>query len=187
MLKLKLTKTSWLIIIVGVFIIFLVGLGIIRSQQVQEQNALKEKLAVAQSKLQAIQLDQLAYRQEELEQQLSETISQSKAGRTILSEPIGSIIISDILFDIAEANNVEITSIVSSGMAQNKLEGVPCLTLPLITEVEGEVTDLVGFVTQLNEDLATGVIQSLQMTIPTTPDRLPSANIELIVYTYQGS
>ena len=184
----KLTKTSWLIIIVGGFIIILAGLGIVRSQQVNEQSELSEKLALAQSKLQAIQLDRLSYRQKELEQQLSETISQSKTGRAILSQPIGSITISDIVFDIAEANNVEVTEISSSGMAQNELEGVPCLTLPLITKVEGEVTDLVSFITQLNEDLATGAVQSLEISIPaTTSEQKPSANIQLVIYTYQGS
>ena len=183
----KLTKTSWLIIIIGVFIIFLVGLGVIRSQQVGEQNELNEKLAVAQSKLQAIQPERLSHRQEELEQQLSETISQSKTGRAILSQPIGSISISDILFDIAEANNVEVAEISSSGMAQNKLEGVSCLALPLTTRVEGEITDLVGFITQLNEDLATGAIQSLEISIPATADRKPTAKIQMVIYTYQGS
>lgn len=183
----RLTKTSWLIIIVGGFIIILAGLGIVRSQQVNEQSELSEKLALAQAKLQAIQLDRFSHRQEELEQQLSETASQSKTGRAILSQPIGSISISAIVFDIAEANNVEITEISSSGMAQNELKGVPCLTLPLTTKVEGEVTDLVSFITQLNEDLATGAVQSLTISIPETTDKKASASIQLVVYAYQGS
>lgn len=183
----RLTKTSWLIIIVGGFIIILAGLGIVRSQQVNEQSELSERLALAQSKLQGIQLDRLSHRQKELEQQLSETVSQSKTGRAILSQPIGSISISAIVFDIAEANNVEITEISSSGMAQNELKGVPCLTLPLTTKVEGEVTDLVSFITQLNEDLATGAVQSLTISIPETTDKKASASIQLVVYAYQGS
>ena len=186
-MTLKLTKTSWLIIIIGVFIIFLAGLGVIRSQQVNEQNELNEKLAVVQARLTGIQLERLSHRQEELEQQLSETTSQSKTGRAILSQPIGSISISDIVFDIAEANNVEITEISSSGMARKELEGVSCLTLPLTTKVEGEVTDLVSFITQLNEDLATGAVQSLTISIPETTDKKASASIQLVVYAYQGS
>ena len=186
-MKLTITKTSWLIIIVGVFIIFLAGLGVIRSQQVEEQNQLNEKLAVAQSKLQVIQLEQLSHRQAELEQQLSETASESKSAKVILSQPVGSISISAIFFDIAEANNVEVTEITSSGMAEDKIEGVPCLALPLSTKVEGEVTDLVSFITQLNEDLTTGMVKSLDISIPETTERKPSAKIQLVVYTYQGS
>ena len=186
-MKLKITRTSWLIIIIGFFIIILAGLGVIRSQQVEEQNELNQKLAVAQSKLQLIQLDQISQHQAELEQQLSETDSESESARVILSQPMGSIIINDLLFDVAEANNVEVTEIKSSGMVEQKIEEVPCLALSLVAKVEGEVTDLVGFISQLNEDMTTGVVESLEISIPETMERKPSANIKVVVYTYQGS
>jgi hypothetical protein len=184
---LKLTKTSWLIIIVGVFIITLAGLGVIRSAQVQEQSELREQLALAQLKLSAIQLEQLSYRQEELEQQLSETASQSKTAQATLSQTIGYITVSDTLFDVAEANNVEVTEIKSSGMVGKELAGVPCSTLPLTTRVEGELTDLVSFTTQLNEELTTGTVESVDIIISEIIGNKSSANIRLIVYAYKGS
>ncbi len=183
----KLTKTSWLIIIVGIFTIILGGLGVVRMQQVQEQNELNEKLAAAQSKLSTIQPEQLSYRQKELEQQLNETASESKTARATFSQTIGVITVSATLFNIAEANSVNITEINSSGMAENKLEGVPCLTLPLTARVEGETMNLVSFITQLNEELATGAVESLEISIPEATGKKSSANIRLVVYTYQGS
>ncbi|MFC1916011.1 hypothetical protein ACFLW4_04875 [Chloroflexota bacterium] len=183
----KLGRTSWLIISIGIFIIILAGLGTIRFQQVNEQNQLIEKLALTQSKLKLIQPEQLSHRQEELEQQLPERTSQPETAKAILSQPIGIISISDILFELADANNVEITEIRSSGMAESELEGVHCLALSLIAEINGEVADLVSFITRLNDDLATGVINSLEINIPgTTDENKSSANIQLIIYTYQG-
>jgi len=182
---LKISKTSWLVIIIGIFLILLASLGVVRSQQVREQNDLKEKLALTQLKLQAIQLDPFSQREGELEEQLSQTLAQSETARSILSQPIGCIMVSDLLFDLAEANKVNITEITSSGMADSNLEGVPCLALTLRTGVKGEVADLVNFITTLNNELSTGFVQSMEMTIPESKEQ-PSAKIQLIVYTHKG-
>lgn len=183
----KLSKTSWLVIIIGVFVIILVGLGTVRSQQVNRQNELNEEFASAQSKLQGIQLEQLSHRQEELERQLSQNDSQSDTAKTILSQTIGSIAISDILFRIAEANSVNVTEINSSGLANEELAGVTCSVLPFTARVEGEVTDLVSYIISLNRHLATGIVKSTEISIPeTTSSNKPSANIRLFIYTYRG-
>ena len=183
----KLSKTSWLIIIIGVFVILLVGLGIVRSQQVHQQNELNEQLALAQSKIQVIQLEPLSHRQGELEQQFSETDSQSESAKAILSQPIRSITISDLLFNIAEANNVNVTEINSSGLASEELAGVTCTVLPFTARVEGELTDLVSYITRLNSDLATGFVKSVEINVPEANSKdKPSANIQLVIYAYQG-
>ena len=183
----KLSKTSWLLIGIGIFMIISVGLGVVRYQQIQQQNTLNEKLALAQSRLNGIQLERLSQRQEELEQQLSQTLSESETARTTLSQPIGSISISNTLFDIAEANSVEIIEISSSGLANEELAGITCAALPLTARVEGEVTDLVGFITKLNSDLVTSLVRSVDIRIPeTTSETKSTAYIQMVIYTYQG-
>jgi len=184
---LKLSKTSWLIIIIGVFVIVLIGLGIVRSQQVHQQNELNEQLALTRSKIQLIQLEQFSHRQGELELQLSETDSQSESAKKILSQPVRSVTISDFLFDIAEANSVNITEINSSGLASEELAGVTCSVLPFTAKVEGELTNLVSYITKLNNDLTTGFVKSVEISVPETSSKnKPSANIQLVIYTYQG-
>lgn len=183
----KLSKTGWLLLVIGVFIIILVGLGTVRAQQVHQQNELKEELALTQSKLQGIQLEQLSYRQEELERQLNQNDSQSDTAKAILSQPMGSITISDILFQIAEANSVNITEINSSGLGSEQLAGITCSVLAFTVRVVGEVADLVGYITSLNHNLATGIVKSTEINIPeTTSDNKPSANIRVVIYTYRG-
>jgi len=184
---LKLTKTSWVLLAIGVFVITFASLGVFRFQQVRQQNQLDEEFALAQLNLKQVRLEQLSSRQAELEKQLSQATLQFEAVKAILSRPIGSITISDILFDIAEVNSVEVTKISSSGLASEELEGVPCLALRLTTRVEGELPDLVSFITMLNGDLATGVVKSVEISIPeTTSEGKPSANIQLVIYTYEG-
>ncbi len=182
----KISKKSWLSIGVGLFLIALVGLWTVYSQQSGEKNQLKEELAQAKARLTLIQIEQLANQQSELEWQLDETMRQSESARETLSQPMNSIIISDILFRTAEANSVNITTISSSGASQMTLAGVPCQALPLTANIEGEVADLVAFITELNGDLATINLKAVSMEIP-AGDRKPTASIQIEAYTYEGS
>ncbi len=182
----KLTKKSWLFIGIGIFLIALVGLWMVYSQQASVKKQLKEEFAQATLRLNSIQVEQLSDQQEELEQQLDDTIAQSETARKTLSEPMSSIIITDILFSTAESNSVNITEIKSSGMNDVELRGVPCRVLPLTANIEGEVDNLVVFITQLNDNLATGVVRSINMNIPyTAGGEKPSASIQMVIYTYE--
>ena len=183
----KLSKTSWLFIGIGIFIIVLVGLGIVRSKQVSQLDELNEELALAQSRLKAIQLEGLSHRQQELEQRLSQSTSQPETAKARLSQPMGGIAISDTLFDIADANSVNITELSSSGLASEELGGVICTVRPVSARIEGDLTNLASFITELNDDLKTGVIKSVDVTVPDVTDgQQPTANIQLAFYTYQG-
>jgi hypothetical protein len=91
------------------------------------------------------------------------------------------------LFDIAEAYGVEVTELSSSGLVSEELEGVPCSVLSLTVRVEGDIPDLIGFITKLNDDFTTGVVQSVEISIPeTTGGEESSANIQLVIYTHRG-
>ena len=90
------------------------------------------------------------------------------------------------MFDIAEASNVEIAEINSSGLTGGDLAGISCSTLPVTASVAGNVTDLVNFITRLNSDLENGVINSVEISMPEAADEEASASIQLAIYTYQG-
>lgn len=184
----KLSKKSWLFIGIGIFLIALAGLWMVYSQESDVKKQLKEEFAQAKSRLSLIQLEQFANQQEELKHQLDETIAQSETARETLSEPMNSIIITDILFSTAENNSVNITKINSSGMTNEELKGVPCLALPLTANIEGEVGNLVAFITQLNDDLPNGVVRSVNIGIPyPAGDSKPSVSIQVVIYTYKES
>ncbi len=183
----KLGKTSWLLLAIGIFIITFIGLGVVRYQQVREENQLSEELTLAGAKLNEFQLEPLSDQQGELEKQLSQTISQFETARAVLSPTTGSIAASSLLFDTAEAYGVAVTELSSSGPVSGELGGVSCSVLSLTARVEGDVSGLISFITELNGDLPTGVVRSVEIGIPeTTSGENPSANIQLVIYTYQG-
>lgn len=183
----KLSKTSWLLLVIGIFIIALTGLGVVRYQQIQEANQLRKELALTGAELNRVQLEPLSSQREELETQLSQVIAQFEAAMATFSQSAGSISTIDILFDIAETHGVEIVELGSSGPVKGDLEGVPCSVLSLEVMAEGVVADLVGFITELNSAFATGVVQSVEIGIPGAIGEVASsATIQLVIYTYQG-
>ncbi len=183
----KLSKTTWLVIAIGIFVVAGLGLGMVRSQQLDQQSQLNEKLTLAQSNLEGVQLEKLSSRQAELEKQLSQATPQFEEVKAILSQPVDSITASSILFDIAKAHDLEVTEVTSPGPASDSLEGVTLSVLSLTGKVEGDVSNLVSLVTKLNSSLTTGVIKSIEITVlETTSGEKSSTSIQLVVYTYEG-
>ena len=184
----KLGKKSWLFIGLGLFLIAFVSLWLVYSQQAEAKSRLKEELALARTRLSEMQIDKLSDEQGELEQQLETSMKQSESARETLSQPMNSLIISDILFSTAEANGVNITTISSSGANRVDLNGVPCQTLSLAVNIEGEVADLVDFITELNGDLTIATVKTVSLEIPYPAGvRKPTASIQMAVYTHEGS
>ena len=183
----KISRKTWLIVAIGILVIALASLGMLRSQQVSEQNQLNEQLILAQSRLSGVNLEELSSQQAEQEEQLSQATSQFEVLKTVLSQPAGSMTVTDILFDIARVHGVEVTEMTSSGLTDGSLEGVPCLVIPVAVRVEGDVPNLVSFVVELNSFLTTGVVESVTITIPErgSGEKI-SADIQLVAYTHQG-
>jgi type II secretory pathway pseudopilin PulG len=191
---LKLGKTGYLFVILGVVAAIFAGLWVRRSQQTQEQERLSEELSVAAVKLDNFNSDELLSQQVKLEEQLNQTLSQLEATKAEISQSTDSISVSGTLFDIAELAEVEVTSISSGQPSVSKWQEIPCLVLPLNVTVEGDVPNLITFIGKVDRTLTTAVIRSAVITIPEATDgeessaevQLPSANIQLGIYSYQG-
>jgi len=193
---LKLGKTGYLFVILGVVAAIFAGLWVMRSQQTQEQERLSEELSVAAVKLDNFNSDELLSQQAKLEEQLNQTLSQIEATKAEISQATDSISVSGTLFDIAELAGVEVTSISSAQPSVSTWQGIPCLVLPLNITVEGDVSNLITFIGKVDRTLTTAVIRSAAITIPEATDgeessaetevQLPSANIQLGIYSYQG-
>ena len=182
----KLGKTVWLILAIGISVIAFASLGTARSGQVSEQRQLEEAFSLAKLGLKSLQLEELSSQQKELEKQLDGATSQLETAKAMLSQSNESIFVSDMLFKIAEVYEVEITQISSSGLAGGDLEGIECLILPLAVRVEGDIPDLISFITALNQDFVTGIVESVNIGIPEVDsEEKASANIKLVIYAYQ--
>ena len=182
----KLSKTSWLVITIGIFVIFFAGLGVVRFQQVHEQNQLLGEITLAEQELDGFHREQLSSQEIELERQLDQATSQFEAVKAIFSQPIKSVAASSILFDMAEAYNLEVTEMSSLG-ASDSLDGIDCSVISLTARVEGDVTNLVSFIIKLNSQLVTDAIRSITITFPEMDSgEMASVDIHMVFYTYQG-
>ena len=182
----KLSKTTGLLILIGTFIVIGSYLGMDRFQQVEEQNELNEKLAQVQANLGRVNLENVSSRQAELKKQLSEATSQLEAVRAAQYQPVGSTDIVNILFDTAKANGVEVIQMDLPSPTSATFEGVTCSALSLTARVDGDILNLVRFTTELNSHFTIGYVKSITITIPETgSDEKASADIQLVVYTYQ--
>ena len=206
----KLGKTSWLILIVGILIIAFGSLGFTRAQQVDQQGQLDNELSVAEKRLANLQLRDLQNEKLNLDQQLEQAQFQLKTAKDALRQPIESIEVIDALFEIAAASNVVITDISSSGISRDKLQKIDISVSKLNIGVRGTVLDLITFVTNLNTDFAAGVVESAEIntrdltaeedesaatgneteeeseeeTEESTGAATPTASIRMIIYRY---
>jgi hypothetical protein len=181
-------------VILGVVASIFAGLWVMHSQQAQEQERLYEELAVAVVGLNHFNSDELLSQQTELEQQISQTSSQLETAKATVSQSAESISVSGTVFDIAEGAGVEVIAISSSQQSVSNWQEIPCSVLPLTVTIKGDVPNLLSFIGEVDHALATAVIRSAVITIPETTDgeessadvQLPSANIQLGIYSYQG-
>lgn len=184
----KLSKTSWLILAAGVFIVILAGLGLTRSQQLSEQTQLDEALAITMSRLDKLEVTQLELEDAELQQRLDETKSEFAEVKDRLRKTVVSVDVTDELFRIAEYSHVEIMSMITSAQSDGKLGTVSCLTTSINANVRGSTADLIDFVINLNSGYTTGIVKTVNISIPEDTESANStAAISMSVYSYEGS
>ncbi len=208
----KLGKTSWIIIIIGVVIVAFASVGVTRSRLISEHNQINDDLSVAEKRLDTVQVKDLHSQQSELDTQLDEASSRLTAAKNAMHWPNESIDVTDFLFKIAEGCGVKLTNIQSSGLSSEKLGGINCSAIKLTIMADGDVLNLIDFVIKLNTDFTTGIVNSVdidtraftgigvtdnqteegaaaiaQSENVTGEERSPAANIRLTVYSYQGS
>lgn len=162
----KLGKTSWLIIISSVVIVAFASLGMAHSSLVDELEQLDEELALAEMRLDKGQLQEVKTRKSELEQQLDLAEEEQHSAREEISVSNESIYVTDALFVIAQSCNVTINDIRSSDLSPEELAGVSCSAIQLSITAGGKVADLINFVTRLNTDFTTGIVNSADINIP---------------------
>ncbi len=183
----KFSKTGWLILATGIFIVVLAGLGIARSQQLQEQGKIKDELDISQKTLSNLQITDLTKQLAELKQKADEGQVQLNDAKQKLDQTVVSVEVTDEFFSIAKYCSVRVMSISTTPIIPNAYEGIGLSTTSVTAVAEGTLPDLINFVISINNDFTTGLVQSTQINIP-LPDSgdTPSASVQVIVYSYEG-
>lgn len=184
----KLSKTSWLILSAGLFVVILAGLGVTRSQQLQEQTKLDEELAISETRLNKLQVTEMNQRLAELQEQLEESEARLTEAKDRMRQTVESIDVTDKFFVIAEYSGVEIMNITTSEIQSGNVESISAATINISAYVTGELDDLIDFVINLNSGYTTGVVTAADITIPEEDDESqPSASLQMIIYSYEGA
>jgi hypothetical protein len=177
----KLTKTSWIVLIVGVLVIAAGCLGWIYSQQLDRQKQLDIQFSAAQKKLALINLDDLNSQKEQINQQIAQLNALLAEKKARLQAPENSINTTNAILEDAKSHRIDIQSITSPGQSGEQLAGTDMDTLAIDIRFTGNINDIVNFAISLNEKFPTSIENLVQMDrvepSPTpTPTETPTPN-----------
>jgi hypothetical protein len=199
----KLSKTSWLILSAGVFVVILAGLGVTRSQQLREQTRMNDELGLSETRLDKLDVTELRRQIEDLQQQVEQGQTQLDDAKERLRQTVISVDVTDEFFKIADYSGVKVMNLTTSKIAPNDLEGIGLETIALAAQVNGDFDKIIDFVINLNNGYATGYVESAQITVPlpssevteepqeegeepaAPPDSETSVTVQMIVYSYE--
>jgi hypothetical protein len=185
---LKLSKTSWIVLAVGVFVVVLAGLGVTHSQQLSEQGKLEDELSISQTSLNNLHIDALQLELQELQQTAEDMQLQLDQAVQSLDQTVVSVDITDEFFSIAEYCGVLVVNLSTSPITPNIYGGIGLSATSLNASVEGAVPNLIDFVESLNNDFTTALLKSVQIDIPpSSSNETSSANIQMTIYSYEGN
>jgi peroxiredoxin family protein len=185
---LKFSKTGWLILAAGVFIVVLAGLVITRSGQAKEQHKITADLATSQMRLDKMDTKQLQVQDDELQQQLVASQQQLVGVKDKLRQKITSVDVTDKLFQIASDYSVNVTIMGTTSIAQDNYGGIEFSVISVSASADGAFSNIVDFVVGLNNNFSTGFVQSAQLKVAEElVNDISNASITLIVYSYEGS
>jgi hypothetical protein len=132
----KLSKTSWIILAVGVFVVVLAGLGITRSQQLSEQEQLDEELSFSQASLNNLHIDLLQLQLDELEQMAETEQLQLEQAVDLLDRTVVSVDITDEFFAIAGRCGVIVINFNTSPISTSLYAGLGLATTSVNAAVD---------------------------------------------------
>jgi len=179
---------AWLLLAAGIVVVAFSSLGVAYFQQVDAKEQLDEEISLANRRLNGLQLQELRSRQQELEQQLSDVISQLEIAKADLSPSIENIAATDTVFETSDDSGVVVNEYVSAGLNSADLAGLTCSILPITTKVKGTVSDIIDFVINLNANFTTGAVQLVDISTSgniTAVDNA-KATIKQSIYVYEG-
>ncbi|MBN2240900.1 MAG: hypothetical protein JW712_14115 [Dehalococcoidales bacterium] len=167
--------------------LFVAGVGgYILLQKMDEKDTLSTDLIMNQGVLGKVNSAVLEAKKEKLEADVSEQSSQTEVLKLQLSHDADNVDATSLVFTLAEDNDVKVLSLNAPSASDSYLNSIHCNVIVIQTSVEGDENNLVRFITQLNSELNTGVLQSVEIEISDSENVTSSAILLLEIYDYQG-
>jgi Tfp pilus assembly protein PilO len=191
----RLSRTAWLILGIGVLVIALGTLYMVYSRQVSEQQELAASLSTAQARLPKVISDRQAAEAEltQWQDKLAEATSLLDKSQAQFPGSAESIEYDEVLFEIADSCDLEVMSLTASEPRDKKVEDVTYTVTTFEVEVRGEVDDILDFIHDIatREYFTTATVELVNIKVPEAAEdeeetKPPEATISLVGYSYKG-
>jgi hypothetical protein len=188
MKSIKFSKTGMVILSAGVFVVVLAGLGLVRSGQAKQQTKLNTDLATSELRLNKVDTSNQQVQLNELNQQLEDDKQQLEDIKGKLVQKIASVDVSEKYFEIAKFYSVNVSVMGTTTLSHGTYDGVTCNVISLSGSVSGNLKDVIDFIVGLNNNYATGFVETVSLTIDQEKE-VPTgaASVNVVVYSYEGS
>jgi hypothetical protein len=181
-MKIKIDKKIWLIVGIVIFVVVLVSLLRLYSQQASEQGQLRTSLASRQTLLRKLTNDK-----ETLEDQLEQAESLLNTSQAEFPESVESIEYGEDLFEIADSCNLELTDLNPTVPTNIKAGAVTYSVGSFAVRVSGSMDDIIEFVEAIRSGDGFDLPWSAEVESVTIDagSGQTSATITLDIYAYQ--
>lgn len=186
----KLSKTSWLILAAGLFVVVLAGLGMTRSQQSQQLSSATAQLKVATMRLNRVDTSGLQTKIDTLQQQIKLGQADLADATARLNQSVVSADVAEEFYSIADTSGVVVNSFTSSPVSKSNLTGIPVATTNIAGSVTGTLKQVIDFISNLNTTFRTGYVQSASIHVQPPPssgidvDADATASVQVVIYSY---
>lgn len=188
----KISKITWIILGIGIFVLAAGSLYWLYHQQSLEQRQLDDSLAIAQAALpkmeqekevQQSQLTQLESQLTQAESDLSQAESVLNESQANFPEAVESIEFDERLFKLARDRNLEITMLTASKPSSKAVGGINFSVTSFTVSVSGDMVQILEFIGNVVKDkyFVSATVESVSMKIT---EEEPSASIALVIYGY---
>jgi hypothetical protein len=185
MKNVKISKASWIILAAGVFIIILAGLGMTRSGQIKEYDALSTNLTFTSNRAGNIQTGNLQTEINEYTEQLKDIREQAAEARTKLDQMVISVDVAEKFYQIADYCGVIITNIDTTTISNQKYQAVGFQTISVTAAMSGTTKNILDYVIALNNNFSTGFVRSAQFSFVDSGNG--TLGVQAIIYSREGS
>lgn len=178
----RLSRTAWLILVIGVFVIAFAGLYMIYLREQQAQEPLNEALAVAQTVLPKLTTEatNLENALTEMEDRLAQAKSHLQTAKAIFpTRRVESIEVDEVLFGIADNWDIKITNLTATEPGDQivpveveiediEVEDIDFTVTTFTVQVKGAVADILDFIHTIvnHQDFDSATVELVNIVVP---------------------
>ena len=196
----RLSRTAWLILGIGVLVIALGSLYMVYSRQSSEQQELAASLSQARAREPKVISDREAAAAELTKGQnkLAEATSLLAKSQAQFPKSVVSIEYGEALWEIADACDLEVMKLTAAEPSNKKVGDITFTVFSFEVKVRGEVDDILDFISDIarSEHFTAATVEVVKIEVPEPPEEgeepelptatLPRATIRLVGYSYEG-